>query len=89
MNSSLLIAVGIVVVLIGILLIFSGFLFSIKELGERGGRSAETRGGGIIMVGPIPIIFGSDKTSLQTVIILTIVLMVIAFLLFWLIHKVL
>jgi len=91
----LLIAVGIVVVLIGIFLIFSGFLFSMKklgemkELGERGNRSAETKGGGIIMIGPIPIIFGSDKTSLQTVIILTIVLMVVAFLLFWLIRKVL
>ena len=89
MVYELLIAVGIVVVLIGIFLIFSGFLFSMKKLGERGNRSAETKGGGIIMIGPILIIFGSDKTSLQTVIILTIVLMVVAFLLFWLIRKVL
>ena len=40
------------------------------------------RGGGIIMLGPIPIIIGSDSKSVQTLIILAIVLMLLYFFLF-------
>jgi len=39
------------------------------------------RGGGVIMIGPIPIIFGTDVGALKIVVILVIVLMVIAALL--------
>ncbi|WMW24337.1 TIGR00304 family protein [Methanolobus sediminis] len=42
----------------------------------------EVRGGGLIMLGPIPIIIGSDNKSAQTLMILAIVLMVLYFLLF-------
>ena len=40
------------------------------------------RGGGVIMLGPIPIIFGSDKESAKTAIILAIILMVLSLLIF-------
>ncbi|WP_340819024.1 DUF131 domain-containing protein [Methanolobus sp. WCC4] len=42
----------------------------------------DVRGGGIIMLGPIPIIIGSDNKSAQTLIILAIILMLLYFLLF-------
>ena len=42
----------------------------------------EVRGGGIIMLGPIPIIFGSDNKSTQTLVLLTIILMMLYFLIF-------
>lgn len=42
----------------------------------------EMRGGGIIMLGPIPIILGTDSKSTRTVILLAIVLMLMAFFLF-------
>jgi uncharacterized protein (TIGR00304 family) len=42
----------------------------------------EVRGAGIIMLGPIPIILGTDSKSVQTLILLTIVLMLMAFFLF-------
>lgn len=42
----------------------------------------EVKGGGIIMLGPIPIIFGTDSKSIQTVILLAIVLMLLAYLIF-------
>jgi uncharacterized protein (TIGR00304 family) len=42
----------------------------------------EVRGSGLIMVGPIPIIIGSDNKSAQTLMILAIVLMMLYFLLF-------
>jgi uncharacterized protein (TIGR00304 family) len=40
------------------------------------------RGGGVIMIGPIPIIFGSDKDSAKTLVILAIILMLISLLFF-------
>ncbi|WP_321419109.1 DUF131 domain-containing protein [uncultured Methanomethylovorans sp.] len=42
----------------------------------------EVRGGGIIMIGPIPIILGTDSKSTQVVILLAIVLMLITFFFF-------
>ncbi len=47
----------------GVLLVFVGFgmiliatIFSARSSSEKGG----VKGGGVIMIGPIPIIFGSD-----------------------------
>ncbi|MDI3485591.1 DUF131 domain-containing protein [Methanolobus sp. WCC1] len=42
----------------------------------------EVRGSGLIMIGPIPIIIGSDNKSAQTLMILAIVLMLLYFLIF-------
>ena len=39
----------------------------------------EVRGAGIIMLGPLPIILGTDSKSAQTLILLAIVLMLMAF----------
>lgn len=43
---------------------------------------SEIHGGGIIMIGPIPIILGTDSKSAQIVLLLVIVLMLMAFFLF-------
>jgi uncharacterized protein (TIGR00304 family) len=42
---------------------------------------SEVKAGGVIMIGPIPIIFGSDKESAKTAIILAIILMLLSLLL--------
>ncbi|MFQ6075472.1 MAG: DUF131 domain-containing protein [Candidatus Bathyarchaeia archaeon] len=42
-------------------------------------REGRARGGGVVMIGPLPIIFGSDAKAVKWLIVLTIVLMVIAF----------
>ncbi len=42
----------------------------------------EIKAGGVIMLGPIPIIFGSDKESASTVAILAIILMILSLLIF-------
>ena len=47
-----------------------------------GSDKTEVRGGSLIMLGPIPIIIGSDSKSAQTLMILAIVLMLLYFLLF-------
>ena len=43
------------------------------------------KGGGIIMIGPIPIIFGTDEKSVRMLIILTLIL-VLALAIFYLIR---
>jgi uncharacterized protein (TIGR00304 family) len=41
------------------------------------GEGEKVRGGGVVMIGLIPIVFGSDVSSLKVVMILAIVLMII------------
>jgi len=63
-----LIVLGSIVTFIAVLVMF------IKSVSLRG----KTRGGGLIMIGPIPIIFGTDKETMKILIVLAIVLMVFA-----------
>jgi uncharacterized protein (TIGR00304 family) len=37
-------------------------------------KTARVRGGGAIIIGPIPIVFGTDKQSLKTILLLSIIL---------------
>ena len=64
----------------------------LKEKGEKPEETEEKqkktkskfRGGGVVLIGPIPIIFGSDRKFLIIAVILAIVLMLISFILFYL-----
>ena len=42
----------------------------------------QVRGGGVVMIGPIPIIFGSDVRWASAAVVLAIVLMVVAVLMY-------
>ena len=59
-NPSLL-AIGVIAVFIGLFLIT---LSLIKGGGERSDRRTEA--GGIIIIGPVPIVFGSNKSAMIT-----------------------
>jgi len=63
---------------IGLLLIFLGFMliFITIILKMLRGR-VEAKTGGVILIGPIPIIFGSDKDIVRLSIILTILALII------------
>ncbi len=76
-----LITLGFLLVLIGILVILAGMIIMIYQTLEK--PETSVRGGGVIMIGPIPIIFGTDVAALKLVMIFAIVLMVIATLLFF------
>jgi uncharacterized protein (TIGR00304 family) len=78
-----LITVGFLLVCIGFLIILAG-IFSMAYQAWKTGEveKPEVRGGGIIMIGPMPIIFGTDAAALRILMILAIVLMVIAAILF-------
>jgi uncharacterized protein (TIGR00304 family) len=82
----------------GIILILTGFFLIWREMFRQAIEKPYTsdnlsatqkfeptttvKGGGIIMIGPIPIIFGSDKKHAVILAILTIIIMLLA-LLYW------
>jgi uncharacterized protein (TIGR00304 family) len=79
---SFLIYAGISIIFLGFVLILVG---SIGSMFSNGGASkTKVRGGGIIMLGPIPIIVGSEPGSVKMLILLALVLMAAYFLLFFL-----
>jgi uncharacterized protein (TIGR00304 family) len=65
------ITIGITLIILGFLVLIIG---SLLNLGE-----GEVKGGGVILIGPIPIGFGTDRTSMIIVLVLAIILMLIAY----------
>ncbi len=64
---------------LGIILIFIGFLLAIIAIFFsvlHGTKRGNLRGGGIIMIGPIPIVFGTDSKVLKWLMVLGILLVV-------------
>ena len=77
------ITLGFILVLAGVLLLIIGMLsmayHTICRSGAGAGEGETTvRGGGVIMIGPIPIVFGTDVGALKVVMILAILLMIAA-----------
>jgi uncharacterized membrane protein len=85
-DSAALYALGIVFILVGILLIVVAIvLFSISVVGKR-----KVKGGGAIIIGPVPIIFGTDKKSLKTVLMFSLAITVsllVALILYYLLFR--
>jgi len=86
--SQLLIMLGFGIVILGFIILALALL--IMSIGreaheEQKGEHPETkvRGGGIILIGPIPIAFGTDKQSLIIVLSLTIIIIILAIILLW------
>jgi uncharacterized protein (TIGR00304 family) len=71
--------VGITIILGGFLVVFLAIIMSART-SEDGERRARVKGGGVVMIGPIPIIFGSDAKWTSAAIILAIMLIVIVLL---------
>jgi uncharacterized membrane protein len=82
LNTSMLYSLGIIMIFVGIIVILTAFvvlfLSSIK--------SGKIRGGGALIIGPIPIVFGTDKESVKTVLWLSITLTIILFAVFIILH---
>ncbi len=77
-------SVGITLILAGVFII----VLAIIVLSVRRNGKSKVRGGGAVIIGPIPIIFGTDKKSLKTVVslslALTILLLVAMVIRYWL-----
>jgi uncharacterized protein (TIGR00304 family) len=75
------IIIGLMLLFIGTLIVLAGIfgmVYQAGKIGEKAGAKPETRSAGIVMIGPIPIIFGTDMGALKIVMILAIALMIIA-----------
>jgi len=73
MNAETLYALGFALIFLGVTIILTALLLlSYSETKEK-----ETRAGGAIIIGPVPIVFGADKESVKTILILSIVLTVV------------
>lgn len=65
---------GLALVFIGVALaVVAVFLLALKGSGK-------VSGGGVVLLGPFPIVFGSDVKALKVVIALALILMVVALL---------
>ena len=68
---------------VGVLLIILGFVLAFVAMVllafKSRGTSGQTRGAGLVLIGPIPIVFGTDRESVRTLMILAIVLIVVVF----------
>lgn len=65
---------------LGLALVFIGFLLAFVAgiyLAFRGPREKGSRGGGAIIIGPFPIVWGSDKETTKMMLVLSIVLVLI------------
>ena len=72
MDVGTLYGLGIAIILTGILIILASILLLvISNIRSGGGKG---KAGGAIVIGPIPIIFGTDKKSVKTILILSILL---------------
>lgn len=77
MLSASVTAVGWLLIIVGIIMFFVGAIMIIVSSVRGYRRRGRFRGGGLIMLGPIPIIFGSDKESVRLLILLSIILIVV------------
>jgi len=71
--------IGIGIILVGFFVVFLATAASGRS-SEEGERRTGVRGGGVIMIGPIPIVFGSDAKWASIAMVLAIVLIVVVLL---------
>jgi len=79
--------IGIALFLIGSLVSFIAMILLVLS-GAKGGKG-KVRGGGVVIIGPIPIIVGTDKESVKIILILSIVLVALLLFLMLLSHGIL
>lgn len=57
MNAETLYSLGFALIFLGIMIVLTALLL----LSHSETKEKKTRGGGIIIIGPVPIVFGTDK----------------------------
>ncbi len=69
-----LVTAGAILVILGFGIIFVAIIFSTRSSSGKGG----VKGGGVFMIGPIPIIFGSDAKWASVAVALALVLVLLS-----------
>lgn len=75
-----LVAAGFAIIVLGFVLVFLAVAMSGGRSTEEGGKRG-VKGGGVILIGPIPVVFGSDARWASVALVLAIVLIVLVILL--------
>ncbi len=82
MNAGLLFELGIIIIFIGVIVVLAAFvLLFLSSI-----KSGKVRGGGALIIGPLPIVFGSDRESVKTVLWLSIALTTLLFIVFMVLY---
>lgn len=69
-------ALGFALVVVGIIVVVAVIVKA--SMGRGGEEKNRVRGAGVIMIGPIPIIFGTDKKSVKEVLWLVLAFVILA-----------
>ncbi len=69
--------IGIILIVLGFFLIIFGMMRAKESAGEEITQE-KVKGGGVILIGPVPVVFGTDKRYALLLMILAIVLMILA-----------
>ena len=84
MDPTVFYAIGLALVVIGVIIIVAAIILASIGSAKKG----KVHVAGVIMIGPIPIIFGTDKKSFKSVLTLalalTIVFLIITIVYYWL-----
>lgn len=75
MNLTVFYAVGVALILIGIVVILAVIIAASTRGGDK--NQGKVKAAGVIMIGPIPIIFGTDKKSVKTILVLALALVIV------------
>jgi uncharacterized protein (TIGR00304 family) len=73
-GASTLFGVGIALMLAGIIVIVAALILLVLTGVKQGGK---VKGGGAVIIGPFPIIFGTDKESVKTLLLLSLALTIL------------
>ena len=75
-----LVTAGIILILIGSFIVVISMVRSVREENEpeEPYRKGKVKGGGVILIGPIPVVFGTDKRFALIAMVLAVVLMLLA-----------
>ena len=73
MDLTVFYGLGVALIVVGIIVIVAVILLASVS----GANQGKVRGAGVIMIGPIPIIFGTDKKSVKTVLALALALTIV------------
>ncbi len=76
--AGMLYELGIISIFIGVIIVLVAFVLLFLS-NTKGGKAF---GGGALIIGPIPIIFGSDKESVKTILLLSIMLTALLFIVY-------
>jgi len=66
---------GIILIFAGIIIIVLAFLLSIL----RGMQNTKVKSGGVVLIGPFPIVWGTDKETLRLAILLCLIAFLVLF----------